>query len=128
MPNVQAVQIGLALVGLPAAIYAMYKTFGRMPALEEKVKRHAELLDKLPDSAYGREQIEAELKYHSMKFAYYLSFPAATRMSVWAAWGVVLLVATTASLWSIRDHVEFRPTDVLILAVLGSAARIGDSL
>ncbi|MGW6660797.1 hypothetical protein [Rhodococcus sp. NPDC055024] len=80
MPWFQVVQVvvltAVALIGLPAAVYANYSVRLRH---EHELKRLLDISEKLPESAAGRTQIKAAIEEAALELAYILEYPRTTK-------------------------------------------------
>lgn len=82
----------VALIGLPAAIYSNYSVRMRR---ENKVKRLIDIVDKLPEEAPGRKQIDSALRRATLDLAYILEFPRTFRDRLPISFGFASIGAGT---------------------------------
>ncbi|WP_100460553.1 hypothetical protein [Mycobacteroides abscessus] len=122
--TLQTASTAVALVGLPVTLTSLYNTYGRVPVLTQKAKQLAELLDKLPDSAYGRRQIEDELRYRTFKLAHLYEFPNATRLQAQIYFMLVFTGAWIIGVWLENHYGRSTPYHLLVFIVITVTAHL----
>lgn len=95
----QGISAIAAMIGLPVTIASLYNSYGRIPVLIQKSKQLAELLDKLPDTAEGRAQIEDELRFRLNSLAFLYEFPNITGLRPQAYFMAAFTAAGLAGTW-----------------------------
>ncbi|MFA4083668.1 hypothetical protein ONA92_18390 [Mycobacteroides salmoniphilum] len=122
--RLEAWQVVLGVFGLALALAQARHGgtgIGRRSRLEQRVKHLSELLDKLPESAYGREKLGGLVRYVSYELAYLFEFPRATSQLTTGASSLSAAAIGVFGAWLIENHPA---TPVVVTYLLATAELI----
>ncbi|OHU71378.1 hypothetical protein BKG86_17135 [Mycobacteroides chelonae] len=91
---------------------------GRRSRLEQRIKHLSDLLEKLPEDAYGRKKVGALLRQLSYQLAYLMEFPRITSQLATGASSMSAAIIGVFGAWLIESH----PTTPAVVTNLLSAA------